>query len=51
MFSNLKYLKLIDCSPEDLSSINMYSINLTQIEYFYITVRQIDEDLSKLINY
>ncbi len=42
MFNNLKHLTLIDCSSEDLVFINPFIINLTQLEYLYITVQKLD---------
>jgi hypothetical protein len=48
IFANLRCLTLINCSAGDLESITkLFLDNLTQLEYFHITVRKVDENLSK----
>jgi hypothetical protein len=44
IFDNLKHLKLIDCSENDLQYLIKYIRNLTQLQYLHITIRKPDGD-------
>jgi hypothetical protein len=46
ILSNLRCLKLIDCSPEDLAFIHLSNINISQLQYLHINVKKSDENKS-----
>jgi len=46
IFSNLRCLKLIDCSPENLLFIDLSNIDISQLEYLHIAIKRSDENKS-----
>ncbi|CAF1218090.1 unnamed protein product [Rotaria sordida] len=42
IFAHLRCLTLMDCSSSDLQTIQRYNIDMTQMEYLHIVVRNID---------
>ncbi len=46
ILNNLKYLKLIDCSPSNLVLIRLSNINICQLEELHIIVKKSDENKS-----
>ncbi|CAF3302282.1 unnamed protein product, partial [Rotaria sp. Silwood2] len=50
IFIHLRYLTLIDCSSSDLNTIERYCLDMTQIEYFHMTIRKTNEHFSRFID-